>query len=302
VRSVYAGPIVDAHHHIWRQADLPWLAGEMVPRIFGPYEPIRRDYLVEDYLVDAADCGVTHSVYVQANWPLAASVEEVRWLDEVHRATGWPSAVVGSADLFSPDAVHTMREQAAVSPLVRGTRLQLHWHERPEFRFASAPDRMSDPVLRANIAALDELGWLFELQVFPGQMAHAVHLVSAFPETTFVLVHAGMLIGRDEPTVTGWRAGMRALAEHPNVVVKLTGQGTFVHRVDPSLISLVADQVLESFGPRRALFGTNFPIEKIWTPMADLVDAWRTALSGLSQEEQSWVFAENARRVYRLIG
>ncbi|MEP7173967.1 MAG: amidohydrolase, partial [Aestuariivirga sp.] len=37
-------PIIDAHHHIWRQADLPWLQGPMVARIFGPYEPIRRDY------------------------------------------------------------------------------------------------------------------------------------------------------------------------------------------------------------------------------------------------------------------
>ena len=42
-------PIVDAHHHIWRQADLPWLQGPMVPRIFGPYEPIRRDYPIEEY-------------------------------------------------------------------------------------------------------------------------------------------------------------------------------------------------------------------------------------------------------------
>jgi predicted TIM-barrel fold metal-dependent hydrolase len=300
--SGYAGPIVDAHHHIWRQADLPWLTGEMVPRIFGPYEPIRRDYLVEDYLADATPCGVTQSVYVQANWPLAASIEEVRWLEEVHRATGWPSAVIGSADLFSPDAVGTMRQQAAVSPLMRGTRLQLHWHERPEFRFASSPDSMADPVFRANIAALEELGWLFELQVFPGQMADAVKLVAAFPRTTFVLVHAGMLTGRDEPTVAEWRTGMRALAAQPNVVVKLTGQGTFVHRVDPDLISFVAEEVLESFGPRRALFGTNFPIEKIWTAMDDLVDAWRAALSGLSPAEQSWVFAENARRVYRLPG
>ena len=39
--------IVDAHHHIWRQADLPWLVGPMQPRIFGPYEPIRRDYPIE---------------------------------------------------------------------------------------------------------------------------------------------------------------------------------------------------------------------------------------------------------------
>ena len=66
--------IIDAHHHIWRRRDLPWLMGPMRPRIFGPYEPIRRDYLVEDYLADATPCGVTHSVYVQANWPMAASI------------------------------------------------------------------------------------------------------------------------------------------------------------------------------------------------------------------------------------
>src|SRR3712207_7553938 len=39
-----AGPaeLVDSHHHIWRVADLPWLSGAPVPRIFGPYEPIDR--------------------------------------------------------------------------------------------------------------------------------------------------------------------------------------------------------------------------------------------------------------------
>jgi predicted TIM-barrel fold metal-dependent hydrolase len=44
--------IVDSHHHIWRRADLPWLTGPMQPRIFGPYEPIRRDYPIQEYLDD----------------------------------------------------------------------------------------------------------------------------------------------------------------------------------------------------------------------------------------------------------
>lgn len=298
--TTYTGPVVDAHHHLWRQRDLPWLAGEMVPRIFGPYEPIRRDYLAEEYVAEARRSGITQSVYVQANWPLERSLDEVRWLQAVHEATGWPSAVVGSADLFSPEAPDTMRAQAALSPLVRGTRLQLHWHPRPEFRFASGPDRMRDEVFRRNIAVLPSLGWVFELQVFPGQMADAAELVADFPDTTFVLVHAGMLVDREEASVVAWEAGLRELARYPNVVVKLTGQGTFVHRVDPALIALVAERVLELFGARRAIFGTNFPIEKLWTPMADLVDAWRAALSGLSPEEQSWVFCENARAVYRL--
>ncbi len=61
-------PVIDAHHHIWRQADLPWLVGPMLPRIFGPYEPIRRDYPIEEFLADIAGSGVVKSVYVQANW------------------------------------------------------------------------------------------------------------------------------------------------------------------------------------------------------------------------------------------
>ena len=73
-----------------------------------------------------------------------------------------------------------------------------------------------------------------------------------------------------------------------------------MHRVDRPLIALVADHVLDLFGPQRAMFGTNFPIEKLWTSMTVLLDAWRTALSGLSSEEQASVLAETARTVYRL--
>jgi predicted TIM-barrel fold metal-dependent hydrolase len=292
--------IVDSHHHIWRAADLPWLQGEMVPRIFGPYEPIRRDYLAPEYVAEATACGITSSVYVQANWPLDRCVDEVRWLRDVHAETGWPIAVVGSADLFDEGAAEVMRRQAAVTPLVRGTRLQLHWHERPEFRFASAPDRMKDPVFRRNIAALADLGWVFELQVFAAQMADAADLAADYPEVTFVLVHAGMPVESGPPAVGEWTRGMRLLAERPNVVVKLTGQGTFVHRVDRPLIERVTATCLELFGSRRCMWGSNFPIEKLWTDLATLVSTWQDVLAGRSEEERRDVFAATATRVYRL--
>jgi predicted TIM-barrel fold metal-dependent hydrolase len=38
--------VIDSHFHFWRQQDLPWLTGPMVPRIFGPYESLRRDYSI----------------------------------------------------------------------------------------------------------------------------------------------------------------------------------------------------------------------------------------------------------------
>ncbi|MEV5503392.1 amidohydrolase family protein [Nonomuraea fuscirosea] len=296
--SHHRAGIVDAHHHIWRAADLPWLQGEMVPRIFGPYEPIRRDYPIAEYLAEAAPCGITSSVYVQTNWPLGRALDEVAWLRDVHAETGWPTAVVGSADLFDAGAADVLRRQAALTPLVRGTRLQLHWHERPEFRFAEAPDRMKDATFRRNLATLAELGWLFELQVFPAQMSDAADLAADFPEITFVLVHAGMPVGSD--AVAEWTRGMRLLAERPNVVVKLSGQGTFVHRVDRALIERVTATCLDLFGSRRCMWGSNLPIEKLWTDLRTLLTAWQDALAGRTVEEVHDVFTATATRVYRL--
>ncbi|TDD09053.1 amidohydrolase family protein [Nonomuraea diastatica] len=292
--------IVDSHHHIWRAADLPWLQGKMVPRIFGPYEPIRRDYLVSEYVAEATPCGISSAVYVQANWPLDRSVDEVRWLRDVHAETGWPTAVVGCADLFDDHAPDVLRRQSALTPLVRGTRLQLHWHERPEFRFAAAPDRMRDPVFRRNLAVVADLGWLFELQVFPAQMADAAELVAGFPQMTFVLVHAGMPVDSAPPAVEEWTRGMRLLAELPNVVVKLTGQGTFVHRVDRPLIGRVATTCLDLFGSSRCMWGSNFPVEKLWTDLPTLLSTWQDVLAGRSAGEIRDVFAATATRVYGL--
>ena len=97
-------PVIDAHHHIWRQVDLPWLVGPMLPRIFGPYEPIRRDYPIEEYLADIAGADVVESVYVQANWALARAEDEVAWVQTTADATGWPHAIVGYADLLADPA------------------------------------------------------------------------------------------------------------------------------------------------------------------------------------------------------
>jgi len=288
--------LVDAHHHIWPADGLPWLDGQMVPRIFGPYEPLRgKAYTIDEYKADAEARDFAQSVYVQANWRLEDSLKEVEWVQAQHERTGWPHAIVGSADLFAPDALDMIDAQLEASPLLRGTRLQLHWHEHEPFRFASAPDRAQDETFNRNLARLPERGLLFELQVFPNQLDSALKLVEAHPDLTFVLIHAGMPIA-GEP----WREALHELARHPNANVKLSGQGTFVHRVDPSLIADVTRTVLEAFGSERAMFGTNFPIESIWTDFSSLVDAWLGVLAEYPDEVRQDVLGRTARRVYRL--
>lgn len=291
--------IVDSHFHIWRQADLPWLTGPMQPRIFGPYEPIRRDYPIEEYLGDIAGTGVEKSVYVQANWAPDRAEDEVAWIEDVARETGWPHGIVGYADLTVPDARPAL-DRLARYPRVRGVRQQLHWHENPLYRFAARPDLCLDPNVQGNVARLADYGWAFDLQVFAGQMAGAAALADAAPRTPLVLQHAGMLEDLSDAGHEAWRAGTRDLAARPTVYAKLSGFGTFIHRNDPGHVAWLVTETVGVFGAERCLFGSNFPIEKLWTDYASLVAAHVQATGGLSTAEREAVFHQTARRVYRL--
>lgn len=291
--------IVDAHHHIWRQADLPWLSGPMQPRIFGPYEPIRRDYSIDEYMDDLDGSNVVQSVYVQTNWAPDSFVDEVAWVERTANETGWPHAIVAFAD-FSVDDVRPQLDRLARHPLVRGVRMQLHWHENPLYRFAARPDLCADPLIRRNIAHLADYGWSFELQVFASQMRDAAGLAEACSKVTLILQHAGMLEDLSPQGHAAWREGMTRLAARSNVVSKLSGLGTFIHRNDAAHIADVVGETVAIFGAERCLFGSNFPIEKLWTDYRSLVEAYRAATRSLKADQRESIFRTTAMRVYRL--
>lgn len=291
--------IVDAHHHIWRQSDLPWLSGPMQPRIFGPYEPIRRDYSIKEYLDDIAGAGVIRSVYIQTNWTNHCFEDETKWVQQTTDQHGWPHAIVAYAD-FAVDDVRPQLDRLANYPLVRGVRMQLHWHENPLLRFASRPDLCTDPLIRRNLARLSDHGFSFELQVFAPQMEDAAELAEACPSVTFILQHAGMLEDLSPEGRAAWRAGMTRLARCPNVVTKLSGLGTFIHSNDPAHVADVLTQTVAIFGAERCLFGSNFPIEKLWTDYRSLIDAHLAAAAPFCAEQRDAIFKTTAMRVYRL--
>jgi predicted TIM-barrel fold metal-dependent hydrolase len=291
-------PVVDGHHHIWRQADLPWLAGPMQPRIFGPYEPIRRDYPIEEFRADIAGSEVVKSVYVQTNWAPEAYEDEAAWVQRTADRTGWPHVIVAYAD-FSAD-VRPQLDRLSRYPLVRGARMQLHWHENPQYRFAARRDLVADPKIRRNIGSLADYGFSFDLQVFAPQMADAADLAEASPKVVFVLQHAGMLEDLSPAGRAEWRAGMVRLAACPNVVAKLSGLGTFLHRNDPAHVADVVRETVGIFGAGRCLFGSNFPIEKLWTPYGALVQAYRDAANRFTPKERQTILHDTAMSVYRI--
>ncbi|MEP9376013.1 amidohydrolase family protein [Aquabacter sp. CN5-332] len=295
-----ACPLVDSHHHIWRLADLAWLSGPTVPRIFGPYDSIRRDYPIEEFRAEAEAAGAVKSVYVQTNWPAGGAVPEAEWVRDVAQANdGWPHATVAYTDLGSEDAADTLAQLSRIKGVV-GIRQQIHWHENPQYRFASRPDLMNDGAWQRNFARLADYDFSFDIQLFTGQMADGAAFAKAFPGTTLVLQHAGMLEDLSPAGWAAWREGMKRLADQPNVVSKLSGLGTFVHAVDPSLINAIVRETVEMFGADRCLFGSNFPVEKLWTDYASLAQAHRDALAHLPADQQRAVLHDNAVRIYKL--
>ena len=290
--------IVDAHHHIWRRADLPWLVGPMQPRIFGPYEPIRRDYPIREYLDDLAGNGVVKSVYVQTNWPKERYEDETAWVQRTSEETGWPHAIVAYADFGADDVRPQFDRLNATDWCVAcvcnctGTRTR------------STASPRAPICARTRPSAATSRGWLTTagasiyrysrrrcrtLPALPKPVRKSRSCCST-PVCSRTLTPAGR---------SAWRAGMVRLAACPNIVCKLSGLGTFIHRNDPAHVAGILVETVAIFGADRCLFGSNFPIEKLWTSYRDLVDAYLDATK-LNPHHRDAILRETAMRVYRL--
>ena len=109
-----------------------------------------------------------------------------------------------------------------------------------------------------------------------------------------------MLEDRSEAGWALWAEGMRGLAACPNVMVKLSGLGTFERSCSEALWGPVVGRTVDCFGPSRCIFGSNFPIEKMWTSYARLLAVMRACLSGYSPAERRQIFRDTAARLYKL--
>ena len=101
--GAYSGPVIDTHHHIWLRKDIPWLADPPIPRMYGEYFGLRRDYPVEEWINDIVPEGVTKSVHVTAMWGTKRALDETRWLQSVADKHGFPHGIVCQAEMTDPD-------------------------------------------------------------------------------------------------------------------------------------------------------------------------------------------------------
>jgi predicted TIM-barrel fold metal-dependent hydrolase len=158
---------------------------------------------------------------------------------------------------------------------------------------------MDEPAWRSGLAHLKRHELVFDLMMFPRQLAGAARLAADFPEQQFVVNHCGSPIDRDAEGMKRWREGLSELARLENVAVKISDLVAYDH--DWSLDSLrpVVMHCIDCFGPDRAMFASDFPVAGLHASFDEVYDSFKTIVSSLSAAEQSALFHDTAKRIYR---
>jgi predicted TIM-barrel fold metal-dependent hydrolase len=300
--ELYNGPIIDTHHHLWRRKDVVWINPPLTPKMFGDYFGLCRDYSVEEWKHDIAPHNVVKTVHVTANWAgtkATRALDETRWLSSVQAEHGYPQGIAVQADLTEPDVEAQLEEQRKFRG-VCGVRHQLYWDSRPLMQYAPRPDLCNTPQFRKNFALLEKFGLHFELQVFASQVQYAVELVRDFPNVKFIVLHAGMLTDRSSHMIAQWREALMQLASYPNVHVKISGLAMFSFGWTEAQLRQVIRDSIQIFGVERTIFGSNFPLEKLYSSYAGLIRTYKKILSEYSPAAQRAIFHDNGDAFYRL--
>ncbi len=294
-----AGPdrleVLDAHQHVWDVAARaqPWLdsAAELAP--------LRRAFSIADLSPLAGRAGVTGTVVVQ-------TVTEPGETPELLALTVDSSlvvAVVGWTDLTSSAVAEDLAALAARpgGGALAGVRHPLltepdpGWLERAD--------------VRRGLAALAAAGLTFDLVLEPSMLPVAVRAAAREPALVFVLDHLGNVEPEPDPD-QAWAANLAELAALPNTVSKLSGILGAAVQPDSGQPGAPAAAVarlrqyleiaLELFGPRRLMFGSDWPVCTLSAEYGEVVAVARELVAGLSGSEQAAILSGTASSVYRI--
>lgn len=281
--------IVDSHQHFWDPAkvEYPWL----VPA----YGPIYRAFEPSELEPQLAAAGVDRTVLVQSANSYADTDSML-----AHAATHeWIGAVVGWVPLEDAgEAARVLDSRYLANPLFKGIRHLNHTEADPDWLVRSS--------VIDGLRVLQERGLVYEVvAVFPLHLGHVPTLARACPGLTIVIDHLAK-----PPIASGdydaWKADLRAAADYPNVHAKVSGLNTAADWETWTAADL-AESVgfaLEVFGPKRLMFGSDWPVAIL---AGDYAKVWRETNAvlddlGVGGTDRAAILGDNAAALYSLGG
>lgn len=294
--------IVDPHVHLWdlSRARYGWLQDDPLPHNpAGDMSGIaHRNYLLSDYFADAGDRRIDKIVHVEAGLPIGQHLGETVWLQAMTDDYGYPQGIVAGADLTDPDLDALLGAHAARKN-VRGIRQIVCWHP-DRMKTYNARDPLLDPAWEAGLSKLARHGLSFDLQLYPVQMQTAAGIARRHPDVPLIINHAGLPTDRDEAGMDVWREGLRELARQPQISIKISGLGITERNWSIDSVRLIILECIQAFGTERAMFASDFPVDRAHGTFDAIYSAFDLVTSGFSATERDRLFAANAEAIYRI--
>ncbi len=286
-------PFVETHVHFH---DVPhpeltwsWLEPGWVHPILGDIRAIQSGrYIAEDFIKETRFQNVGKVIHVQAALGSANPVAETEWLEETAERTSVPHGIVADCRLDSEDAEQTLVRQLEASQRVRGIR---------DF---GQGDYLTDPNWERGFALLGKHDLVCCLDSMPEVYEKAAALAGRVPVTTMCVDHAGFPRGNDPEYFEFWRRELQHFAPVENAVIKISGLGMVDHDWTADSIRPWVETCIETFGVERSVFGTNWPVDRMYSSYGDILDAYWEIISGYSEAERTSLWSGNAERIFRL--
>jgi L-fuconolactonase len=274
--------VIDSHHHFWKYSpeEYGWIGeGQTI---------LRRDFLPADLKKEIDAVKVDGVVSVQAR----QSMEETRWLLELAQKNDFIRGVVGWAPLISP-SVEKDLEKFAGQKKLKAFRHVLQ--DEQDDRYAVREDFVR------GIGALKKFGLAYDILIYEKQLPASIDLVDEFPNQVFVLDHVAKPKIRQK-ILSPWRERMKDLAKRENVYCKLSGMATEADHGGWEATDLrpFVDVVLEAFGPKRLMFGSDWPVCLLAVTYQRWVATVWEFISKLSAAEKERIMGGTAVEAYKL--
>ena len=315
-------PIVDTHHHLYHRPGIRYLLDDYLCDIDTGHD-VRASVFVQARAMLRADGPVE-----------LQSVGEVEFVNGVaamsasgiYGSSRVCAAIIGAADLnLGSDVRHVLERLilagGGVDGRFRGIRQTLCWdRDTPLLNpaYPTTETMVDSPTFRAGFAELAKLGLRFEAWAFFHQLHAVARLARAFPDTQIILNHLGGILRireyADRPEVFDiWRKGIDDLASSHNVIIKLSGLGMRIggfgfedRATAPSSEELAEawrpwiSHAIMAFGPKRCVFGSNFPVDKGSFSFGIGLNALKRLVASLEYTDQHRIFWRNAQEIYDL--
>jgi L-fuconolactonase len=275
--------MIDAHHHLWKYsaAEYPWITPEM--------RVIRRDFLPAQLEELMHHFGIEGTVAVQAR----QTQEETSWLLSLAEQHPLIRGVVGWVPLTDGAGVKPHLERFAGNRRLRGVRHVIH--DEPDPRYILRDD------FNAGVATLLEFKLRYDILIFEKHLPAAIEFVDRHPNQVFVLDHVAKPRIK-ERIVSPWDRNMREIAKREHVYCKLSGMVTEADlgAWTPRDLEPYIDVVLGAFGPRRIMYGSDWPVLLRVSDYARWFGTVNHAISKLSKAEQGRIMGGTAVEAYGL--